>query len=294
MRFKILGIFFFFSALTVSAQDGAQLTFTGKLLMNDFSSIDYRLNFTLEEIGSFSGISSKDIFIETPKSYSTTGFLDIQSSKISFMELNTVSRKSDFETENECFVHVSNASLSIIENKAIIQGVFRSQTPEGDICYKGKINLVAPLSVYAKAKLLKEDPPFYKEKEFENLDSLLLNTPLKRTLTKDSVEELEISRGSETIVLELWDIEVEDGDVIDIFLNNTLFKKDFEIKKKRQGLIVEMNQNSLNIKLTAKNTGLIFPNTVSIFVISKDNVYYLETKLKKEESASIVIKRMKE
>ena len=127
----------------------------------------------------------------------------------------------------------------------------------------------------------------------KDIDSLLRLNPDKNVLTKGSIEDIIISDSSHSIALDLWDEQVEDGDIIDIFLNDELYRKDFKIKKKRQRLIINGIEDELIIKIIAKNTGRIFPNTVSILVITEENIYQLETKLKKSESASIDIIREK-
>ena len=291
MAYKLITIILCLSFANLLGQENPQIPFTGKLLMDDFSSISYRINISLGKYGDVEGLSTKDIFIESPKSYSVTGFLDIQNSKISFVETAPISKISTFESDNECFIYVSNADLKLIDPKIVIEGTFISKTSNGETCYTGKIKLAGPLSPLLKNKFLQKEMAYFEEQKFTDSDSLLLNTTPSVTLTKNSIEKIKLSKTTEKIALELWDEEVEDGDIIDIYLNNELFKEDFRIKKDSQRLIISLLDEELEIKIKAKNTGRIFPNTVSIRVIGKENVYKLETKLRRNESASILFQR---
>jgi len=291
MVHKLIPFIFCLSFVGSFAQDNPQIPFTGKLLMDDFSSISYRLNITLEDYGNVEGLSTKDIFIESPKTYSVSGYLDLQNGKISFVETAPVSKISAFESKNECFIHVSSADLKIIKPKIVIEGTFKSITSRGETCYSGKIQLAGPLTPRIENILLKKETAYAEEKESEDLDSLLLDSPPGVTLTNNTIEQIPIPSDAETIAIELWDKEVEDGDIIDIYLNNELFKEDFRIKKDRQRLVIKLFEDDLEIKITAKNTGRIFPNTVSIIVIDFEKVYILETKLRRNESASILLKQ---
>ena len=290
MRYLLLLMFLFLSNITATSQEKEQLSFTGKLLMNDFSSISYRLNLSFAEFGAFTGISSKEIFIETPRSYSSTGYIDLKLGKISFIEHNPISKKSSFEHKNECFVQVSNANLKLVENKIVLEGIFQSNTLDGELCFKGKIKLAGPVTPYISEKLGNQKistTPLLLASESDSLHSKISSYS---TLTKDSVKAIVIPKETRYIFIDLWDEEVEDGDIIDIYLNDALIKGSIQIKKLRQRLKIPIEADELTLKILAKNTGRIFPNTVSILVICKKNSYQIETKLKKNESASILIK----
>lgn len=291
MAHKLIYLIFYLGFSCALAQENLQIPFTGKLLMDDFSSISYKLNLSLGDYGDVEGLSTKDIFIESPKSYSITGFIDVQTSKISFVETAPVSKISSFESKNECFIYVSNADLKLIDPKIVIEGTFVSKTSSGETCYEGKIKLAGPLTPHLKNKFSQQEVVYYEDNAMTVRDSLRTKSTPDVTLTKNAIERIEIARTTKKITLELWDEEVEDGDIIDIYLNNERIKEDFRIKKESQVLILSVFDEDLEIKITAKNTGRIFPNTVSISVIDKKDVYILETKLRRNESASILLQQ---
>jgi hypothetical protein len=287
MTKKLAILCFSLRFLLLFAQEKTQLSFDGKLIFNDFSSISYKLNIGINENGDFDGIAVKDVFVENPKALKVTGFINFDQSTISFLELNAIHKRGRFEEHNECMIHVSLASLSSLENKVIVEGEFTGISQGDKPCYKGKVILTAPKKAFQKFyKSYAESSVQSTKKEEHLLQQFYFD---KEYLTKDNFQNIKLLSPVDFIEIQLWDQEVEDGDIVDITINERIFKKDLAIQNEKQSFRITVETDKIVIEIKAKNTGSIFPNTMSMNVIATPNMYSLKTKLKKEEVTFLVI-----
>ena len=94
---------------------------------------------------------------------------------------------------------------------------------------------------------------------------------------------------SENIEILIWDNQVDDGDRVNVFQNNVLILKDFEITNKKKKLNITLTQETNIFRIEAINEGDKSPNTASIQLVDKDRVFDLVSVLKKGEKTSITI-----
>ena len=96
------------------------------------------------------------------------------------------------------------------------------------------------------------------------------------------------------VVFEVHDAGVEDGDMINIYIDGKLFLENYIVKNKPKSFEIELNKESVLIEIEAINEGEAPPNTSDIVI--KDSVNELKTitKLQKNNRTSIDIVKLEQ
>ena len=68
----------------------------------------------------------------------------------------------------------------------------------------------------------------------------------------------------QNITLTFWDHGTEDGDIINIYLNNRLIKGNLRLKKSKRSFPVQLNSGKNRFVVEAVNEGTVSPNTASV------------------------------
>jgi hypothetical protein len=114
------------------------------------------------------------------------------------------------------------------------------------------------------------------------MDSLKVNN-----LIKD--QNLTVFTKFNTMELILWDSEVEDGDIINVYNNDVLVLKEYHLVNKKKKIIVNIEKGKNVFKIEAVSEGDLKPNTTTIQLLDSDRTFDLVSSLKKAENASITI-----
>ncbi len=73
-----------------------------------------------------------------------------------------------------------------------------------------------------------------------------------------------VTVNSREVTITFWDHRDEDGDIINIYLNNRLLKKDIRLKNKKQSFQLRLNPGKNIFEIEAVNEGTSPPNTASV------------------------------
>ena len=95
---------------------------------------------------------------------------------------------------------------------------------------------------------------------------------------------------STQIILNVWDNNTEDGDLISLKLNNTCIFTNFPLKKGKHEIPIELKKQENELLLFAENLGKIPPNTAAISIDDKvtQRMFILNSDMKKCETIKIV------
>jgi len=95
---------------------------------------------------------------------------------------------------------------------------------------------------------------------------------------------------STQIILNVWDNNTEDGDLISLKLNNTWILTNFPLKKGKHEIPIELKKQENELLLFAENLGKIPPNTAAISIDDKvtQRMFILNSDMKKCETIKIV------
>ena len=95
------------------------------------------------------------------------------------------------------------------------------------------------------------------------------------------------------IVLQIWDNNKEDGDIISLKFNDKWILTNFPLKKEKYTIPIELKKSENQLLLFAENLGSIPPNTAAIS-IDDDNLvrtFILNSDMSKSETIKIILQK---
>ncbi len=93
-----------------------------------------------------------------------------------------------------------------------------------------------------------------------------------------------------TVRIEVWDHQMEDGDIISLILNDRWIIQNYELVKKKRVFYVELQEGRNNFILYAHNLGKYAPNTASVSVVDGDETHTIILESDLKESGALEIK----
>lgn len=285
----IFSSFFFIS----NSQNIKEFEFIGSLKLEDNSVISYKLEFEDLGNGMIEGQSITDFAGDHRTTSAIKGRIDYENDRISYAEVKNLSTKSDYDEENFCYIHLTNADFKLKNRKSSIKGSFQGKFPDGKNCVEGDLILVGSKFFYKRMDKLNR-----KISRIKKIDSVakanLKTSTFKEKLANNLLENEDVIAlyidDSNGVYLELWDEELEDGDKVDVFINQKLVLEDFEIKNQKKIIKIPLSNSEVSVTVVANNIGQKGPNTVSLILRDNKNSHKIRTKLQKDEQAYILLK----
>jgi hypothetical protein len=286
---KMYCLFFFLFPLNFYSQEKYDYYGAIKLNGNDKTVITYRLVFS-ENNGIINGFAVTDIGGAYETKNTITGTYNKKSKELNFKEIDVLYTKSKLNENTFCFVNFSG-KVKLASESSKLEGDFKGFYENNKPCINGTMTLIGSNKLYKlfdkinnKIQSSKRVDAATKQKinPLKILDSLKVNN-----IVKD--QNLNVFFKSENIEIFIWDNQVEDGDRVNIFQNNVLILKDFEIMNKKKKINVALTQEINTFRIEAINEGDKSPNTASIQLVDKERVFDLVSVLKKGEKTSITI-----
>ncbi len=263
--------------------------YLGVIKLNDSSFISYQLNL-IENDNLISGFSITDIGGEHETKSAITGAYNSKTNILSFKEVGIIYTKSEISDYDFCYINF-NGNVKTIDSKKNIEGKFIGLYNDGTNCINGEIKLRNIEKIERKAK--KIDKLIKKSKHVE--DSV--KSTVSVTLTLDSLkmnilkpdQNLTMFTNTSQLQLNIYDAGKVDGDKINIYVNGTIFLRNYIVDKDIKKLVIPLNSKSTTIDVLALNTGVISPNTAKIEIIDQENTINTLTRLKTGEKTSITV-----
>ena len=119
-----------------------------------------------------------------------------------------------------------------------------------------------------------------------------INDNILETKILKNNDDFSINWNSEKVILFIWDSNKEDGDKIQLKINNKIILKNYETKNKRKKIIYPLKKGENIIEITALNLGASSPNTSRVELVDNKIKYPLMTQLTIGKNA--IIKLIKE
>ena len=278
-------------AVNVLAQE-EHLEFIGVLHPKGLNPISYKLSFNIDAEGLLSGTSITDFYGTDRTVSKITGIWQVEEGLLSFQEMENLSTNSEADPETFCYVHVSNLAVKEKGDTMIIDGSFEGRFPDSVPCASGSVRL---LSAQVLERTLNDNPEIEKE-------LLELNHPALEALTKSRSPrrlppEAKYENGasvsldwlSDTLKFAVWDSFEEDGDRINIYLNEAMLVSDLKVLERKRYYQVPVASSPTVLRFEAVAEGSNPPATIHVHLIDNNDVQGLVVKLKKDESVSLEV-----
>ncbi|MBY0244009.1 MAG: hypothetical protein K2Q03_00995 [Sphingobacteriaceae bacterium] len=287
---NIITVIFFLLSSFCFAQDKFEFMGIVKINGDDKSVITYRLVFT-EKDGLISGHSITDLGGAHETKNSISGTYNKKTKDFFFKENAIIYTKSKYSDNQFCFINYTE-KLNL-KNVSKIDGDFKGLYANKTKCIDGKLTLVSAKKIeklvnVVSKKIAKSNKINDATKASLNpnniLDSLKRNNLLKN-------QNLTLFTQNNELLFEIWDDQVEDGDVISLFQNDNLILNNYKVLNKRKQLKIQLNAKKTTFKIEALNEGEMKLNTTTIQINDEGKKIDLISILNAKESAFITIIR---
>ena len=192
-------------------------------------------------------------------------------------ETQIIYTKSEAPINSFCYIRM-NLKLKNRFTKKQLEGNFSGNFLDSIECAKGKI-LLAEKSIIEK-KIKKIEKKIEKQTKKDEI--------IETSILKDG-DSLSIKWQAKYITIKIWDSNKEDGDRINLSINEDIILDNYETKNKAKKIKYKLKEGRNKILIEARSLGNSPPNTSRIELIDKKKKYPLLTQLKLNKSIKIYI-----
>jgi hypothetical protein len=288
---KIFTAFFLLFNSFLFSQSNNEYEFMGGLKLNgkDDQVISYKIVFSEKE-GVISGYSITDLGGDYETKNVISGKYSSKTNSFQFREESIIYTKSKIKKESFCYVNYSG-KLNLKSNNPKINDDFIGLYQNKSKCVNGIIQLVGTKSIY---KLMnKVNNRIQKSKKIdaqtkEKVNPIKLLDSVNSNVLK-SKQNLQMFTKDDKVTFEVHDAGVEDGDMINIYVDGKLFLENYVVMNKPKSFEIPIKNDSVIIEIEAVNEGEAPPNTSDILIKDSTNELKTITKLNKNNKTAIEI-----
>ena len=187
--------------------------------------------------------------------------------------MKIVQTKSKEQISDFCFIHIKNAKVKKNNEGFYFNSPFIGLYHDGSTCAQGTIYMQSDIKkIIAKSEQIKKKPI--------NIPQQLDSSKLTHVGTNDTIINV---WESDTIILQIWDGEFEDGDIVSLSINNETLLDKYSIKNQRKTIKYACTKGVYTIKMVAVYEGLYPPNSARIVFIDNKKKYEILSNLNKNE-----------
>ena len=241
----------------LQAQGSINFEFTGALVLPDNQSITYKI--VVNEINNekISGYTITDFDGTNQTKSLISGTWNRKKDLLTFEEMNNLSTKSEVDESSFCFIKIDAIKIRTIVPNSVLQGKFKGELPSGKLCAEGTLTAASKNYHSAKKQILKS---VIKKVEAKELISTVGN-PNDSILTAN--EKILINNWGDSVAIQIWDGNIQDNDIIDIYIDGKLFKDHILLQQKMQTIVLPSTQQKFTVKIVAGYEGFSGKNTVN-------------------------------
>ena len=278
MKF-IINLFILLISTSVFCQN--QFNYFGTLILSNNKVISYKLELK-EKNGIVNGFSITNIGTEDETKSDIKGVYSKSDKSFQLQEHRILATKSKAPLNTFCYIKMNLTFKGKLGSQRL-EGNFTGTFLDSNECAKGKILLIKEKKI--KKKIQKFEKKL--KKEFKKIQKDTMLTLNEKTLSNG--EYLTINWLSKKIIISIWDANKEDGDRIQLKINNEIILHNFKTKNKQKKIKYTLNNGENIIKIKALNLGKVPPNTSRIELVDDKNKYTIITQLELGNSAVIKI-----
>ena len=243
--------------------------------------ISFKLNL-IEKEGIVSGTSITNIGEEDETKSEIMGLYFNSDKSFQLKETQILQTTSEAPLNTFCYINM-NLSFKGILGRKRLEGTFTGNFLDSTECASGKIILME------EKKLKKRLEKAKKRIEKKHPDISDETTLIEQTKTLREGENLSINWQSNKMKLFIWDANKEDGDRIELKINNKIILNNFETKNKRKKIRIGLEEGENIIEIKATNLGTSPPNTSRIELVDDKTRYLILIQLELGKVATIRI-----
>jgi len=272
-----------FICIILSSFVYSQNTFSylGALLLSNNTPISFKLELT-ETKGVVSGSSITNIGEEDETKSEIMGLYFKSDKSFQLKETQILQTTSEAPLNTFCYINM-NLSFKGLLGKKRLEGTFIGNFLDSTECASGKIILMEEKKLKKRLEKAKKRI----EKKHPNISNE--TTLIEQTKTLRKGDNLSINWQSNKIKLFIWDANKEDGDKIELKINNKIILNNFETRNKRKKIRLGLEEGENIIEIKATNLGTSPPNTSRIELVDNKTRYPIMIQLELGNAATIRI-----
>lgn len=291
MRFKNFYAIFFLIFFNGFAQSNERYEFFGALKLNgnDKELISYRVVFEVNK-GVVSGFSITDLGGEHETKNKIVGTYDKKKKLLTFRESTIVYTKSKITKNSFCYVNFSG-SVALDGKNPKLDDKFQGLFPDKSKCIDGTLQMIGAKKIIQTVKRVEK-----KIKNSKKVDEAVKErynpTKMMDSLTTNTLrpkQNLKVFTKDTFITVEIKDSGVEDGDIINLYVNGKIVLSNYTVKIAPKIVKIPLEQAETDITVEALNEGDSPPNTADIILKDSQNEIKTISKLKKGNSTIVTI-----
>ena len=267
---RLIFIFLLLTEICIGEIDS--LNYIGILTTNN-QIINFNIVF-VEENGIISGYSITNKGLKDETKSIISGVYYRKNKTYQIQETKILYTKSEEDLNSFCYINMNLKTKGRFGKKRL-EGEFEGNFLDSTQCASGKIAMVEKKKIEKKVKKINKIIG-KNNKEFET--QIITDTTNTTINWKNNIIELLI-----------WDFGYEDGDRIEIKINNEIILNNYETKKKKKKIRYYLKDGENIIKIKALNLGNNPPNTSKIELLDIKRRYPLISHLHKGKTTIIKI-----
>lgn len=272
MKFRI-----FLAIIFISQISNAQINthkYLGTIILENNIPMSFSLDL-IEKNGIVSGYSLTNLGTKDETKSEIQGVYFKEDKSFQLQETQIIYTKSEAPINSFCYIRM-NLKLKNRFTKKQLEGNFTGNFLDSSDCARGKI-LLAEKSIIEK-KIEKIEKKIEKQiKKDEIIETIVL---------KDD-DNLSIEWEAKYLTIKIWDSNQEDGDIINLSIDDNIILENFETKNKSKKIKYKLKKGQNKILIEAKSIGSSPPNTSRIELIDKKKKYPILTQLELNKSINI-------
>lgn len=256
-----------------------QYNFLGSLQLSSGKPISFSIHFN-EQNGIVSGYSITNIGTPDQTKSDLSGLFFKEERSFQLQETQVLSTHSEADLNTFCFIHANLSFKGKLDSKRL-EGSFMGLYANKDTCATGIVLLMEQERLEKQAEKIKKK---IEKKEMQT------NTVLSTKVLQEG-DDFTINWQGEKLTFYIWDANQEDGDKVEVSINNQVVLSNFETKNKRKKVVYSLQKGENKIAIKALNIGQSPPNTSRIELEDSKTKYPVLTQLKIGEKAVITLVR---
>ena len=262
------------SLLSITSLSQNTSNYLGTLILSNNTPISFKLEL-IEKKGVVNGFSITNIGTKDETKSEITGLYFKTDNSFQLQETQILSTKSEAPLNTFCYINMNLSFKGKFGTKRL-EGTFIGKFSNDTECARGKVILMEEEKL--KKKIEKKYP------EIATDTNLVQQTKI---LTDG--DDFSVNWENDKLKLFIWDANKEDGDKIELKINNKIILYDFETKNKRKEIQFKLQKGENIIEIKATNLGTSPPNTSRIELVDSKTKYPIITQLELGKTAIIKI-----
>jgi len=299
-----------FLLINIIAAHSQAVELTGTLFVGSSDMTKYRIFYEIKSDNTISGYSISDFDGSLETKARITGIYNPRKKTLRFEEKNIISTKAKVSDDQFCLLTVTG-TFEKTNKKYIFKGNFTSKSSNRQIvCDAGTLVLISAqdmIEYQEKVKKMplskpKSDSLVRKNPEKQNVViPAVIPAPVEKKSKQPVIAPKTISAGSitqykllsDTVQLDIFDDQKEDGDKITVLRNNVAVLTNFATTHEVQTVkyVVDKNEQEVLFTVISIDEGTSPPNTVKVYLINGRQKTLLVAPLKKNQKVRIRLYR---